>query len=71
MRRIAACAGRFQRVFTFFGGSLAREPQDWKRYTVSLLVFNVLMFVVCFGDPGVAAVPAAQPGRQGRARAGT
>ncbi len=40
-------AGRLQRAFTFFGGSLAREPQGWKRYTVSLLVFNVLMFVVC------------------------
>jgi K+-transporting ATPase ATPase A chain len=40
-------AGRLQRAFTFFGGSLMREPQGWKRYTVSLLVFNVLIFAVC------------------------
>ena len=40
-------AGRFQRIFTLFGGSLVRETQGWKRYTVSLLVFNVLMFVAC------------------------
>jgi len=40
-------AGRFQRAFTFFGGALVREPQGWKRYAVSLLVFNLLMFVAC------------------------
>lgn len=40
---------RFTRAFQLFGGSAARKGQDWKAYTVSMLVFNALMFVVCFG----------------------
>jgi K+-transporting ATPase ATPase A chain len=32
-------------------------PQNWKQYTVSLLLFNTVMFLVCFGV--LAAQPAA------------
>src|SRR5665648_40514 len=41
-------AGQFTRAFQFVGGAIARAAQDWKRYMVSLLIFNVIMFVVCF-----------------------
>jgi K+-transporting ATPase ATPase A chain len=44
----AGAAGGFNRVFRLFGGSVTRKSQDWKQYLVSLLAFNVLMFVVCF-----------------------
>jgi K+-transporting ATPase ATPase A chain len=42
-------ASKFDQVFQFFGGRFVREPQNWKHYMFSLLVFNVLMFVVSFG----------------------
>ncbi|MCB1105386.1 MAG: potassium-transporting ATPase subunit A [Opitutaceae bacterium] len=42
-------AGRKTRGFQFIGGSIARQSQDWKQYTVSLLVFNVVLFAVSFG----------------------
>jgi K+-transporting ATPase ATPase A chain len=42
-------AGRFDRLFRRIGGRSTRESQDWKRYCVALLTFNVVMFVVCFG----------------------
>jgi K+-transporting ATPase ATPase A chain len=35
-------------LFQAIGGSLTRRDQDWKRYVVALLVFNVVMFIVCF-----------------------
>ncbi len=41
-------AGQFTRAFQFVGGAITRAAQDWKRYMVSLLIFNVIMFVVCF-----------------------
>jgi len=41
-------AGRFHRLFCALGGRLTAEQQDWKRYCVALLVFNVVMFVACF-----------------------
>ena len=44
----AGAAGRFTRLFQRFGGRFARGEQDWKRYLISLLVFNVIMFGVCF-----------------------
>jgi K+-transporting ATPase ATPase A chain len=42
-------AGRFDRLFHFFGGRFTGESQNWKQYLVSMLVFNVLMFAVAFG----------------------
>lgn len=42
-------AARFDRLFRFLGGRFASEGQNWKQYAVSMLVFNVLMFVVSFG----------------------
>lgn len=38
----------FTSAFQAIGGSLTRPEQDWKRYAVSLLVFNVVMFLVVF-----------------------
>ncbi|AZO01227.1 potassium-transporting ATPase subunit A [Mesorhizobium sp. M9A.F.Ca.ET.002.03.1.2] len=42
-------AGRFNGIFRAFGGSITRAQQDWQRYLVAMLVFNVVMFVVSFG----------------------
>src|SRR5690348_16092024 len=42
-------AGKFDRLFHFFGGRFNGEPQTWKQYVVSMLIFNVVMFVVSFG----------------------
>lgn len=39
----------FDRWFQFFGGALMRESQDWKRYMVTMLVFNGMIFAVSFG----------------------
>ena len=38
----------FTALFQSIGGSLARQEQNWKRYVVSLLGFNVVLFVVVF-----------------------
>ncbi|SFB54045.1 K+-transporting ATPase ATPase A chain [Rhizobium sp. NFR07] len=38
----------FTSIFQGIGGSIARQEQDWKRYVVSLLGFNVVLFVVVF-----------------------
>ena len=45
----SGAAGRFDRLFQFFGGRLTRESQNWKQYVVSMLTFNGIMFVVSFG----------------------
>jgi K+-transporting ATPase ATPase A chain len=42
-------AGRFTGLFQRLAGPMARQSQGWKAYVVSLLVFNVVMFVVSFG----------------------
>jgi potassium-transporting ATPase potassium-binding subunit len=42
-------ASAFTRLFQTFGGAVARTPQDWKRYMLAMLAFNVVMFVVTFG----------------------
>jgi K+-transporting ATPase ATPase A chain len=49
----AGSAGRFTGVFRAFGGSITQKAQDWKQYLVSMLVFNVLMFVVSFAIMGL------------------
>lgn len=36
------------RLFTLFGGGICRQSQDWKRYSIAMLVFNALMFVFVF-----------------------
>ena len=41
-------AGWFTRLFQGFGGWFARTPQDWKAYMISMLVFNLVMFVFTF-----------------------
>src|SRR5262245_39632211 len=40
--------GRFDGLFHWFGGGLTRPQQNWKQYTISMLVFNVVMFTVTF-----------------------
>lgn len=42
-------AGKFDRLFHLFSGRFTGQSQNWKQYMISLLVFNVLMFVVGFG----------------------
>jgi K+-transporting ATPase ATPase A chain len=42
-------ASLFDRLFRLFGGRLTSEAQNWKRYMVTMLVFNVVIFVVSFG----------------------
>lgn len=42
-------AGWKTRIFQLTGGGLTKESQNWKQYTVSMLIFNVVMFVVSFG----------------------
>jgi K+-transporting ATPase ATPase A chain len=41
-------AERFTSAFQMIGGRLTRAPQDWKRYMVAMLIFNVVMFVVSY-----------------------
>lgn len=40
--------GAIDRLFTLFGGGICRQSQDWKRYSIAMLVFNALMFVFVF-----------------------
>jgi K+-transporting ATPase ATPase A chain len=40
--------GRFNHIFQGIGGGIARASQDWKQYMLSLLVFNVIMFVASY-----------------------
>ena len=39
---------RVNRVWVRLGGGLLREEQEWKNYVISMLFFNVLMFVLVF-----------------------
>lgn len=41
--------GRLDRLFLAIGGRSLRRPQNWKRYLLSMLVFNALMFTLSFG----------------------
>ncbi len=41
-------AGRFDRWFQLLGGRQCARPQDWKQYCLTMLAFNVVMFVVGF-----------------------
>ncbi len=61
-------AGKFDRLFHLFGGRFTGEAQNWKQYIVSMLVFNVLMFVVSFGIMALQQHLPLNPGRQGRDR---
>jgi K+-transporting ATPase ATPase A chain len=40
---------RFDRLFGRLGGRFTHEPQNWKQYVFSMLIFNALMFTVSFG----------------------
>nr|HVY54409.1 potassium-transporting ATPase subunit KdpA [Thermodesulfobacteriota bacterium] len=40
--------GRFTRLFRGVSGGLIEKEQDWKAYSLSLLLFNAVMFVVVF-----------------------
>ncbi len=44
----AGRAGGFTRVFQAFGGGFSGTPQHWKAYMISMLVFNLIMFVFTF-----------------------
>lgn len=41
-------ANALTRLFQSICGPVTHASQDWKRYMVSLLIFNVVMFVLCF-----------------------
>ena len=41
-------AFRFTKAFEWIGGSITRSQQDWKRYIVALLAFNVVSFTVTY-----------------------
>lgn len=40
--------GRFTKLFRNVCGGLIEKEQDWKKYSLSLLLFNAVMFVVVF-----------------------
>lgn len=42
-------AGWKNRAFRVIGGSIVTQDQDWKRYVLAMLAFNLVMFVVTFG----------------------
>ena len=42
-------AGGFTRLFQSIGGAICTQDQNWKRYMVAMLAFNIVMFVVTFG----------------------
>jgi K+-transporting ATPase ATPase A chain len=42
-------AGCCDRWFGLLGGRFTHEPQNWKQYVCSMLMFNGLMFAVSFG----------------------
>lgn len=42
-------AGWKTRAFAGVGGPLTEKDQDWKRYMVAMLTFNVVMFLVVYG----------------------
>lgn len=58
-------AGRKNRVFLAIGGKSLREQQNWKQYLISLLVFNVGMFLVVFGIQSFQHVLPLNPDGQG------
>jgi K+-transporting ATPase ATPase A chain len=41
-------AGRFTSAFQRIGGRITQAPQDWKRYMLAVLAFNLVMFVVSY-----------------------
>lgn len=41
-------SGQITRLFQGLGGQAAQRSQDWKRYALSLLAFNAVMFLVTF-----------------------
>ncbi|MGV0877369.1 potassium-transporting ATPase subunit KdpA [Martelella sp. FLE1502] len=42
-------AGGFTRLFQSIGGATCMQDQNWKRYMVAMLAFNIVIFVVTFG----------------------
>ena len=58
-------AGRFDRLFRFIGGRFTGESQNWRQYLVSMLVFNVMMFVAGFGILAFQHVLPLNPDGQG------
>jgi K+-transporting ATPase ATPase A chain len=41
-------AAGFDRLFHLFGGRFTGQQQNWKQYTISLLAFNVIIYMVSF-----------------------
>jgi K+-transporting ATPase ATPase A chain len=39
---------RWERIFARVLGRAIDEPQDWKRYALSMLAFNLVMFVLVY-----------------------
>ncbi|MEB2844374.1 potassium-transporting ATPase subunit KdpA [Endobacterium cereale] len=58
-------ANGFTAIFQAIGGSVTRRDQDWKRYVVSLLGFNLILFVVCFAILALQQVLPLNPDAKG------
>ena len=58
--------GKYRRAARsrWFEKRLDSGPQNWKQYTVALLIFNMVLFVFGFVVLCAAAVDAAEPARQ-------
>ena len=60
---------RVPKALRWFEDRLNSGPQSWKQYTLSLLIFNTVLFVFGFIVSGGSAVDASQPATQGNALA--
>ncbi len=60
-----ATRARFDRLFAAIAGPAGGEPQDWKRYALSLLLFNLVTFVVTFALLALQHVLPLNPDAQG------
>jgi K+-transporting ATPase ATPase A chain len=53
------------RAFERVAGRLGREPQAWKRYTIAMLAFNAVMFLVAFAFMALQQVLPLDPDGKG------
>jgi K+-transporting ATPase ATPase A chain len=45
---LVSTRSKIDRLFLLFGGKAVGKPQAWKQYTLSLLIFNAVMFGLAF-----------------------
>jgi K+-transporting ATPase ATPase A chain len=61
--------GRFDRLFVRIAGPFARQQQQWKQYMIALLVFNAVLFAVCFALIALQQVLPLNPNEKGSVQA--